>query len=114
LDAVLALLSALGVDRPENPLLLQQAGALWLDEQTLETDDGDVTVSVFATPPGEEALGPDDPEPTPEDAAVKLWVDETGVLHRTEAFIGNEWVTINHGTAESPELTAQNLPTTHE
>lgn len=114
LDAVLALLSALGVDRPENPLLLQQAGALWLGDETLETDDGNINVAVFATPPGEEALGPDDPEPTPQDSAVKLWVDETGVLHRTEALIGNQWVTINHGTADSPELSAQNLPAVHD
>ncbi len=37
LDAVLLVTANLGLDRPENPLLLEQGGALWLREATLAT-----------------------------------------------------------------------------
>lgn len=39
--ALLAAISALGQDRPDNPLLLQQSGALWLRDDTV--DDTAVT-----------------------------------------------------------------------
>ena len=37
LDAMLAVLSSLGSDRPDNPLLVQQTGALWLRDDTVDT-----------------------------------------------------------------------------
>ncbi len=44
LDALLLALLHLGVDRPDNPLLIQQSGALWLGE----TDVDGVAMQLFA------------------------------------------------------------------
>ena len=49
LDALLQTIGGLGSDRPDNPVLVQQAGALWL-----RTDSVDGTpVTVFASPPSD-------------------------------------------------------------
>lgn len=104
LDALLIFLGALGADRPENPLLLQQAGALWLRKDTVEVGGKKTEVAVFAAPPQESALGPNDPAPTPETATVRLWVDSAGVMHRVEALLGTDWVTIDLGPATGQEM----------
>lgn len=105
LDALLMIMISLGSDRPENPLLLQQAGALWLGTDEIKAAGKSIPVSVFAAPLQEVALTPDDPQPTPEDALVKLWVDGDGVMWRTEALIAGNWVTIDFGASEIPALT---------
>lgn len=104
LDTLLFFLLSLGNDRPENPLLLQQAGALWLGTETVERDEQEVELNVFATPPSEEALAAGDPQPTPEDAVVKMKLDERAVLDSVEAFIAGEWVTLEFFTAEAREF----------
>lgn len=104
LDSTLAFIGALSSDRPENPLLLQQAGALWLGNERLEGDTGEIDVSVFAAPPQEQALGPGDEPPAPDDATVRLWVDEAGLLHRIEALIGGSWTTIDLEPQPGPVL----------
>lgn len=104
LDAVLILLSSLGSERPENPLLLQQAGALWLRNDSVEVAGEKIEVSVFAAPLQDGALTPDDPQPTPETATVKLWVDAAGLTHRVEALLGTQWVTADFGPATGQEM----------
>ncbi len=49
LDTVLGVVAGLAQDRPENPLLLQQAGALWLGREKL----GDREVTEYAAPPSD-------------------------------------------------------------
>lgn len=100
LDAVLLTFTLLGSDRPDNPLLLQQAGALWLGTEEI---DG-TTVQVFSSPPSDNPLGPTDTAPTPETATVKLSVDADGVMRRAELLAGNTWTTINFGMDPGPSL----------
>lgn len=99
LDALLLSFTLLSNDRPDNPLLLQQAGALWLGSELGDGSDGSEggTLQLFAGPPSDEPLGPGDPAPTPETAAVRYLVDETGLMHRVELLLGGEWVTISFG-----------------
>lgn len=104
LDALLIVLGSMANDRPDNPLLLQQAGALWLRDDTLEVDGETMEVSVFSPPLQEGALGPDDPAPTPEDAVMRLWVDKKGLVYRIEALVGNQWVTVDLGPATGKEI----------
>lgn len=60
LAVVLTVLASLGVDRPENPLLIRQGGALWLREDTT----ADRPVTVFAGP----TSTPEEPAPDGEGA----------------------------------------------
>lgn len=96
-DAVLAIVGSLGADRPENPLLLQQAGTLWLDERTV---DG-VDLAVFAGPPSDDALGPEE-SADPEAATTRYWVDANGLAHRVDVRLGGEesWTTVTLGDAQ--------------
>lgn len=112
LDTLLLLLLSLGSDRPENPLLLQQAGALWLDSERVEIEGESIELDVFSAPPGGEALTADDPQPTPEDATVKLKVDDRGVLHVVNVLIAGDWVTVTYLPAGdgTPEV----IPTLEE
>lgn len=106
MDTLLLFLLTLGNDRPENPLLLQQAGALWLGTETAEHDGDTIELNVYAPPASEEALTADDPPPVPEDAVVKMKVDDRGVLHSVDAQLAGEWVTVTFldggETASSP------------
>ncbi|MGZ0711673.1 hypothetical protein ACWPKO_25410 (plasmid) [Coraliomargarita sp. W4R53] len=88
LDAVLSTLLALGSDRPDNPLLVQQSGALWLGDDTI---DG-TAVSVFAAPPSDEAVTE---MPSPDESGLRLWVDGEGTMWRAEVRVGTQWSTIN-------------------
>ncbi|WP_293955196.1 hypothetical protein, partial [uncultured Corynebacterium sp.] len=72
--------------------------------ETVERDEQEVELNVFATPPSEEALAAGDPQPTPEDAVVKMKLDERAVLDSVEAFIAGEWVTLEFFTAEAREF----------
>jgi hypothetical protein len=100
-DAVLAIVGSLGADRPENPLLLQQAGALWLDEQTV---DG-VDLTVFAGPPSDDALDPGE-SADPDAATTRFWVDPTGLAVRVDVRLGGEesWTELNLGDADGVRI----------
>lgn len=91
LDALLSILTGLGSDRPDNPLLLQQAGALWLRADTI----GGSPVTVFAAPPTDSPRDASSPPLTADTSALHLWVDAKGMLRRAEARIGDEWTTID-------------------
>ncbi|WP_261166241.1 hypothetical protein [Microbacterium sp. Marseille-Q6965] len=102
LETVLAVLAALGADRPENPLLIEQSDALWLREDTI----GGQAVTVFAGPS-------ENPQATsgtadPDGSGIRYWVDETGLALRVEVRLGDEWATIDLGDAE--DITVPRLP----
>ncbi|MFT4029859.1 MAG: hypothetical protein QM675_08280 [Protaetiibacter sp.] len=101
LDTVLAMIGSLGGDRPDNPLLLQQSGALWLGER--EIDGRELTV--YAGPPSDTALAPGETA-DPAAATVRYWVDETGLLFRLEVRLGGEqaWTRVAFGPADGVSL----------
>lgn len=91
LDGLLAAIAGLGSERPDNPLLVQQSGALWL-----RADDVDGTpVTVFAAPPSDEPLSADSPPVEAETSALRLWVDELGLIRRAEVRVGDTWSTVD-------------------
>ncbi|MFF9347803.1 hypothetical protein [Streptomyces sp. NPDC014734] len=76
LDAGLRLLIGLGADRPDNPLLLAQSGARWLDRERIDGRDYDR----FAGPRAQGAkssAGPDGGR-----SPLTYWVDDDGGLRR--------------------------------
>lgn len=81
LAVVLTVLAGLGADRPENPLLIRQGGALWLREDTA----GRQEVTVFAGP----TEGTD-----PDAAGIHYWVDQSGLAHRVDVRLGRQWAEI--------------------
>lgn len=89
LAVVLTVLAGLGADRPENPLLIRQGGALWLREDTTGQQD----VTVFAGPTD----GAD-----PDAAGIHYWVDQSGLAHRVDVRLGKQWAEI---TLEDATLT---------
>lgn len=93
LDAVLAMALALGLDRPDNPLLVQQSGALWLRRDGVAGRD----VTVFAAPPSDAAVSE---LPAPEESGLRLWLDETGTMWRAELRVGTDWVELDLGPAD--------------
>ncbi|MFC7405409.1 hypothetical protein [Georgenia alba] len=108
--SLFAIVAGLGADRPENPLLLQQGGALWL--RTDRVGDQEVTVFAGPTAPsgeqggpaegdGEQTSGPVDPDA----ANVRYWLDETGLAHRVEVRVGTSWARIDLGPAEDVTVT---------
>lgn len=98
LDALLAAISALGSDRPDNPLLLQQSGALWLRQDEV---DG-TPVTVFAAPPSDEPIDPG--AGTAEDTTLMLWVAENGLLLRADVKLNNVWSTVDFPDIAAPHL----------
>jgi hypothetical protein len=99
LGALVATISALGVDRPDNPLLVQQSGALWLREDEVD----DTAVTVFAAPPSDSPVDGSS-APDPSDATLRLWVDAGGLLRRAEVFLNNTWNMIDFPDRPGPEL----------
>lgn len=104
LDTLLISFAHFASDRPDNPLLLVQSGALWLASESLETETGVTPVEVFAGPPSDAVLGPDDPTPTPESARVKYWLDENALMLRVELLIGSQWVAIDFTNSSDTDL----------
>lgn len=92
-DAVLAVALGLGLDRPDNPLLVQQSGALWLRQD--EVDGREVTV--FAAPPSDDAVTQ---TPAPDESGLRLWLDETGTMWRAQLRVGTDWVQLNLGAGD--------------
>ncbi|MCP2638129.1 hypothetical protein K0817_016370 [Microbacterium sp. HD4P20] len=101
LDTVLATIGSLGADRPENPLLLQQNGTLWLGERTVDGID----LTVYAGPPSDEALAADETA-DPDAATVRYWIDDRATLHRLDLRLGGEqaWTTVTFGAADDVTL----------
>ncbi len=100
LDRLLAVLLGLGTDRPDNPLLLQQSGALWLRDDEV----GGEPVTVFAAPPSDEPV-PAGAIVSADTSPLRLWVGGDGRLHQAELRVSGEWVRIAlEPTAEIPEL----------
>ena len=100
LDRRLVLIGSLGSDRPENPLLLQQTGALWLGEDEV---DG-TAVTVFAAPPSDEVAEPGsvDADTSP----LRLWVTADALLLRAQTRVDGAWQDVDFGTAAGPDLEA--------
>jgi hypothetical protein len=101
LETLLATIGSLGADRPENPLLLQQNGTLWLGERTIDGTE----LTVYAGPPSDEALEADETA-DPADATVRYWVDDRAMLHRLDLRLGGEraWTTVSFGAADDVSL----------
>lgn len=100
LELVLTTIGNLGSDRPGNPLLLQQSGALWLRDDEV---DG-TPVTVFATPPSDEPIGDDAAAPKPDDSPLRLWVDASGLILRAELRIDDDWIPIEFPDHPAPSL----------
>ncbi len=100
LDALLIVLGGLGSDRPDNPILLQQAGAMWLRTDTV---DG-TPVTVFAGPPTDKPLD-GTTKVTADTSPLRLWVDAAALLRRAEVRLGSDWVTVDFPDAQAPRLT---------
>ncbi len=104
LHPLLAILTHLGNDRPDNPLLLRQGGTLWLRSDRI----GDTVVTVFAGPTGTGST----PEPgsaasnsvDPDTSNTRYWVDESGLLLRLEVRLGGDWVTVDFGSANDVHI----------
>ena len=101
LDSLLIVLGGLGSDRPENPLLLQQAGALWLRADSV----AGTPVTVFASPPSDDPPDPGDAPITADTSPLRLWVDAAGLLRRAEIRLGEEWTTADFPDEPGPALT---------
>lgn len=100
-DTVLAIVGSLGADRPDNPLLLQQSGALWLGERTV--DDAELTV--FAGPVSDEVLAEGE-SADPDAATTRYWVTSSGLPHRVDVRLGGEstWTSITLSEASGVDL----------
>lgn len=101
LHALVSVVAGLGADRPDNPLLLQQSGALWMGSETV----GDAATTIFAGPPGEDPVDAGT-EVDPDRSATRYWVDASGVLWRAEIRLGGDadWVRLEFATADAVDL----------
>ena len=100
LGALVATISALGSDRPDNPLLLQQSGALWLRDDEI---DG-TPVTVFAAPASDAPLEDGVDAVDPDASTLRLWLDSTGLLRRAEVALNDTWTIIDFPDLIGPEL----------
>lgn len=98
LHSILGTVAALGNDRPENPLLLQQAGTLWLGDETVD----DVRLTGFAGPASDEPTAITDPAELVKLSTLSYWVNEANLLLRAELRLGggSAITTVNFGDAE--------------
>ncbi|WP_166868766.1 hypothetical protein [Salinibacterium sp. ZJ70] len=100
LDRMLTVLLGLGADRPDNPLLLQQSGALWLRDDEV----GGEPVTVFAAPPSDEPIAAGTTV-SADTSPLRLWVGADGRLRQAELRISGEWARIAlDPSAEIPQL----------
>ena len=107
LGALVATISALGSDRPDNPLLVQQSGALWLRADEI----GGTAVTVFAAPPTDEPVeaGSVDPDA----ATLRLWIDSQGLLRRAEVALNNTWTRSTFSTSTGRSSASPEPPGSH-
>lgn len=101
IHTLFAVVGSLGSERPDNPLLLQQGGALWLSETT----DDSGTLTLFGGPAAEEEVVAGQ-EVDPDEMTTRFLVDEAGVLAEAEVLLrgDDEWTTIVLGDAEGVDL----------
>lgn len=104
LHPLLAILISLGNDRPDNPLLLQQGGALWLREDTV----AGTAVTVFSGPNGsDDAAGLATSNVVdPEASNTRYWIDADGLLLRFDVRLGVDWVSVLFSEAKNLSLTS--------
>jgi len=100
LHPLLSILISLGNDRPDNPLLLQTGGALWLRTDAI----GETAVTVFAGPTESTDTAATTVDPDASD--TRYWVDADGLLWRFEVRLGVEWVTVDFGAASEISFTS--------
>lgn len=106
LDALLITLSGLGSDRPDNPVLVAQSGAMWL-----RTDSVDGTpVTVFAAPPSDKPVDGSTTAITADTSPLRLWVNGAGLMLRAEVRIGDDWNTADFPDTVAPTLTVAKAP----
>ena len=86
---------------PRQPPLLQQTGALWLREDTIDS----TAVTVFAAPPSDTPPDASSPPITADTSSLRLWVDAAGLMRRAEVRLGSDWTTIEMPDAAGPVLT---------
>lgn len=101
LEALLAGISGLGSDRPDNPLLLQQNGALFL---RTSSDQG-TAVTVFAAPASDKPVANGTGAPAADSSPLRLWVDHSGLLRRAELRLGGSWAQVEMPDTNAPRLT---------
>ncbi|PVE76886.1 hypothetical protein DC432_05665 [Microbacterium testaceum] len=101
LHTVLQVIASLGSDRPDNPLLLRQGGALALGQETLD----DAPVTVFAGPLSDNPL-PAGQTVDPEAATTRFWLDDQGVMRRAAVRLGGSgsWIDIDFADAPGVDL----------
>ncbi|MFJ4159948.1 hypothetical protein [Microbacterium testaceum] len=101
LHNLLQVITSLGSDRPDNPLLVRQGGAL-----ALGADDIDGTpVDVFAGPLSDSPL-PEGQSVDPEASSTRFWLDSGGVMQRAAVRLGGSgaWQDIDFGAADGVDL----------
>ncbi len=103
LHSLLSIIIALGNDRPDNPLLLQSGGALWLREDTI----GETPVTVFTGPSNAgETSAATASAIDPDASGARYWLDDTGLLLRVEVRLGAAWVTVDFADAGDARVNA--------
>ena len=102
LIAGLALVSASGFDRPDNPQLLAQSDALWLSE----TSKG-----VWFQLPSSDDLTKTDPTPSANPALPRMLVSDSGVIQRVKLDpTPTTDVSITFGSSTDSTLPAPSIP----
>ncbi|OZD54404.1 hypothetical protein CH252_08900 [Rhodococcus sp. 06-1477-1B] len=101
LHAMLQVIASLGSDRPDNPLLLRQGGALALGDETI---DG-TAVEVFAGPLSDSPL-PAGQSVDPDASTTRFWLDGDGVMRRAAVRLGGSgsWQDIDFGEGGGVDL----------
>ncbi len=100
LHSLVAVIESLGSDRPENPLLLQQGGALWLRTDVID----DTAVTVFAGPTSTDGAASTSTAIDPDASNLHYWVNKDGLLLRLEVRLGSTWVTVDFGDADGVSI----------
>lgn len=95
-DALLLVLLSLGSDQPENPLLLRQSATKWLASDTVNG----IAVDVFGITPDEASSTSSPPQPSTGTETLRIWADNTGVMHRAEILVGAQWIVVDFGAPE--------------
>jgi len=101
LHSMLQVIASLGTDRPDNPLLLRQGGALTLGHDSIEGTD----VTVFAGPVSDSAL-PAGQSADPEASTTRFWLDAEGVMRQAAVRLGGSgpWHEIAFADASGVDL----------
>lgn len=109
LHTILAAIVNLGSDRPENPLLLQQAGALWVGTATTigpdaRLGDSEAAFTVFAGPASDEPTTLTEVADLLGASSTRFWLDDSGVLVRVDLLTAVNATPITVRFADAPEI----------